>query len=42
MCLLGQYRSQAVAAIAAEALFEDYPGKQFVGPLLLGGLKKTP
>jgi RNase adaptor protein for sRNA GlmZ degradation len=42
MCLLGQYRSQAVAAIAAEALQEDHRGKEFVGPLLLGGLKKTP
>ena len=42
MCLMGQFRSQAVAAIAEEALVEDYPGKQFVGPLLLGGLKKTP
>jgi len=42
MCMMGQYRSQAVAAIAEEALHEDYQGKSFVGPLLLGGLKKTP
>jgi RNase adaptor protein for sRNA GlmZ degradation len=42
MCMMGQYRSQAVAAIAAEALQEDHRGKEFVGPLLLGGLKKTP
>ena len=41
MCMMGQYRSQAVAAIAEEALREDYRGKEFVGPLLLGGLKKT-
>jgi RNase adaptor protein for sRNA GlmZ degradation len=42
MCAMGRHRSQAVAAIAEEALHEDYPGKSFVGPLLLGGLKKTP
>mgnify|MGYP002642596701 CR=1 FL=1 len=42
ICMMGQYRSQAVAAIAAEALHEDHRGKEFVGPLLLGGLKKTP
>ena len=42
ICAMGRHRSQAVAAIAAEALHEDYQGKSFVGPLLLGGLKKTP
>ena len=40
-CRLGKHRSQAVASFACEELAAQHPSVPFVGPLYLGGIKKT-
>lgn len=41
-CMMGKYRSQAVASLACEELERSYPGVVYGGPVYLGGIKKTP